>query len=141
MDVDYGEAEVRELCTHFRLPYGSIRDAYCDFKDSGGKQIGARLKPLMNCVNTIPCSTAECERGFSAMNIIVTDLRSTLLIQHVSALMFIKINGPPLAMWKPEHYVLSWLSRHRSATDTRTRIAAPTYAADMDQPSPLWCLF
>ena len=85
MDVDYGEAEVRELCTHFRLPYGSIRDAYCDFKDSGGKQIGARLKPLMNCVNTIPCSTAECERGFSAMNIIVTDLRSTLLIQHVSA--------------------------------------------------------
>ena len=26
------------------------------------------LKPLLDCVKTLPCSTAECVRGFSAMN-------------------------------------------------------------------------
>lgn len=138
MDNDYGEAEIRELCRHFMLPYGSIREAYCDFKDSGGKQINAQLKPLMNAVNTIPCSTAECERGFSSMNIIVTNLRSNLLVQHVSALMFIKINGPPSSIWKAEKYVTSWLLHHRSAIDTRTRIAAPTSTTELERPNPLW---
>ena len=69
----------------------------------------AQLKPLMNAVNTIPCSTAECERGFSSMNIIVTNLRSDLLVQDVSALMFIMINGPSSSIWKAEKicYVLA----------------------------------
>jgi len=138
MDDDYGEQEVRQLCEHFSLPYGSTRDAYCDYKDSGGKQITQALKPLMHCVKTIPVSTAECERGFSAMNLIATDLRSVLLVKHISALMFIKINGPPLSQWRAENYVDTWLVRHRSVTDTRTRTAAPTCAKEMERPNPLW---
>lgn len=141
MDDDYGEADIRQLCAHFRLPYGNIREAYCDFKDSGGKHTSDQLRPLSNCVNTIPCSTSECERGFSAMNLIITDLRSQLLIQHVSSLMFIKVNGPPLTLWRPEKYVQSWLIRHRSATDNRTRTAAPTFAKEMEEPNPIWDLF
>jgi len=35
--------------------------------------------------------------------------------------MFIKINGPPLHLWKPEVYVKSWLVCHRSADDTRSK--------------------
>ena len=54
MDDDYGEQEVRQLCEHFSLPFGSVRDAYCDYKDSGGKYITSRLKPLLSCINTIP---------------------------------------------------------------------------------------
>jgi hypothetical protein len=136
MDTDYGENEVRQLCNHFRLPYGPVRDAYCDYKDSGGKHIASELKTLMNCVSTIPCSTAECERAFSAMNVIATDIRSTLLIKHVSSLMFIKVHGPPLVDWKPSKYVRSWLLKHRTATDTRTRIAVPTCKTLL--PDPLW---
>lgn len=135
------EDVIRELCTHFRLPYGLIRDAYCDYKDSGGKQITEQLKPLMNSVNTIPCSTAECERCFSVMNLIITDLRSTLIVQHVPALIFIKINGPPLAIWKPEKYVQSCLLHHRWATDSRTRIAAVTSTTEMGRHNPLWNIF
>ena len=84
--------------------------------------ITVKQKPLMNAVNIVPCSssTAERERGFSSINIIVTNLRSNLLVQHVSALMFIKINGPPSSIWKAEKYVTSWLLHHRSAIDTRT---------------------
>jgi len=61
------------------------------------------------------------------MNLIATDLRSVLLVTHVSALMFIRINGPPLQKWSAEKYVDSWQLRHRSASDTGTRspIAAP----------------
>ena len=76
MDKDYGENEIRQLCHHFRLhTYCPVRDAYCDYKDSGGRHIAAELKTLLICVSTIPCSAAECERAFSAMNLIVTDIR------------------------------------------------------------------
>jgi len=76
---------------------------------------------MHNFVQTFPCSTAECERGFSLLNIICNDLRTRLTVEHISELMFIKINGPPLHLWKPEVYVKSWLVRHRSADDTRSK--------------------
>jgi len=69
------------------------------------------------------CSTAECERGFSVMNNICTDLRSQSTINNISNLMFININGPPLCDWNPEDYVKSWLFNHRCAEDTRTNIS------------------
>jgi hypothetical protein len=74
---------------------------------------------LNNCIKTFPCSTAECERGFSVLNLICTDLRSTLSINNISNLMLIIINGAPLKLWGPESYVKSWLVQHRS--DTRTK--------------------
>jgi len=138
MVTNYGEDELRLLCNRFRLPYASIRDAYGDYKDSGGRHMPKSFSSLMRPVNTIPVSTAECERGFSAMNIIITERRSSLLIEHVSSLMFIKLHGPPLEYWKPGHYVKSWFANHRSATDTRTRISVPTHVAEMKRPDPLW---
>lgn len=54
------------------------------------------LAPLIRCMQTIPCSTAECLRGFSLMNNICTDKRSTLLLSNVSNFMMMSINGPPL---------------------------------------------
>jgi len=67
----------------------------------------------MNCINTIPCSTAERERGFSAMDLIVTEIRSSLLVSNVSSLLFVELHGPPLATWKPSSYVKTWLLKHR----------------------------
>ena len=72
IDVSYGETELRFLCQRFRLPYVTVRDAFSDFKDSGGRRIPKHFKLLTSAVNTIPASTAECERGFSAMNVIRT---------------------------------------------------------------------
>jgi len=46
------------------------------------------------------------------------------MINNISDLMFININGPPLSDWNPEDYVKSWLFNHRCAEDTcRTKIA------------------
>jgi len=74
-------------------------------------------------LKTFPCWTAECERGFSVMNNICTDLRSRLTINNISNLMFININRPPLSDLNPEYYVKSWLFNYRCAEDPRTKIA------------------
>ena len=72
------------------------------------------------------------------MNLITTDLRSTLTIKHVAALLFIKLHGPPLSKWKPQVYVSCWLAQHRSTTDTHTRVAAAAVEEDIQNPDPLW---
>lgn len=69
----------------------------------------------MKALNILPTSTADCERGFSDMNLTITDLRTSLNIENVSDLMFISINGPSVADFNPRPYVNIWLKDHRSA--------------------------
>lgn len=77
-------------------------------------------------------------RVFSHMNIIMNDLRSTLLIDHVSDLMFIHLHGPPVSQWKPLSYVKSWVTKHRHATDSRTRLAVSVTETELEHRDPLW---
>ncbi|GBL78901.1 Armadillo repeat-containing protein 5 [Araneus ventricosus] len=44
--------------------------------------------------------------------------------------MFIKLKGPNIRKWKPERYLRTWLRKHRSADDTRTRRAKPAENID-----------
>ena len=60
-------------------------------------------------------TNAEDERGFSAMNIVSSDLRHLLSIENISAVIFIKINGPPIAKFNSEKYVKNWLREHNHA--------------------------
>ena len=71
------------------------------------------LLSLLNRINTIPISTAECERGFSRMNIVCTPLRSRLTVKHLSSLMFVSLTGPPLRVWKPLPFVKAWLASNK----------------------------
>ena len=82
----------------------------------------ADLQSLLTCVKIIPCSSAECERDFSLVNIIISDLRASPGVENIANLMFININGPPLSRCQPEKYVKSWLTHHHSATDTKSRV-------------------
>ena len=55
--------------------------AFEDFLENDGKKnVLADLEPLLYCIKVIPCSSAECERGFSAMNNILTNSRWRLLV-------------------------------------------------------------
>ena len=119
-DIRYGEKEVRRLCARFNLDIQKTQTGIRDFIEDP-TSIPDCLKRLRNCIHTFPCSTAECERGFSLMNLISTDLRARLLISNISNIMFINVNGPPLNQWNPESYVKSWLASHRSAVDTRSK--------------------
>jgi hypothetical protein len=58
------------------------------------------------------------------MNIIITTLRTKLLVSNVSAAMFIKLNGLPFYIWNATPYIESWIVHHRSAEDPQSRHAA-----------------
>jgi len=110
-----------------------------DFKDSEGKVIPESLKKVMCLINTIPVSTAECERGFSRLSLICISLRSLLTVKHMSSLMFLSLSGPPLALWKPLSYVKSWLaSSRREATCKQCHSKINTATFETDSLLSLW---
>lgn len=95
------ESCIADLCVKFRLPQAPTLNAFGDFVDCGDLRIPLPLKSLMNSTLLIPCSSADCERGFSHTNLIITFNRSQIHICHVSSLMFLKLQGPPLRIWNP----------------------------------------
>lgn len=114
----YGENEVRELCTTFNLNSKDVLLSYSDFKDNQGRRIPTQLKPLFLCLRTLPASSADCERGFSEMNLVISPTRSSLSIKTTAALMFMKLNGPPLHIFDPLPYVKTWLAQGRRSADS-----------------------
>jgi len=98
--IRHGEAQVKRLCRRFNLCEEQAVNGMRDFLEHPDSEPES-LKPLIRCMQTIPCSTAECERGFSLMNNVCTERRSTLLLSNVTNLMMISINGPPLRLFEP----------------------------------------
>ena len=128
---EVGEQELCDLCTKFKLSYSDTKQGFPDFKDSRGNIVSSQFRPLLQAVNTIPVSTAACERGFSVMNDVCTPLRSLVTVPHLSALMFIKIVGPPLTSWNPLPYVKASLAK-----DRRDATSLHGMARAMDVPQP-----
>jgi len=121
-EILYGEDEVTSLAKRLNVDIRSSIRGFREFKDSGGKQLNSQLKPLQAAISAIPVCTAECERGFSHMNLIATHTRNGLKIETISALLFVKLVGPPLLNFQPLSYVKSWLAGgHRDADDTKSR--------------------
>ena len=71
--LDYGESELQELCAKFKLPSSTTNEAFREYKDSNGVVITQQFRKLLFAIDTIPVSTAACERGFSVMNDICLD--------------------------------------------------------------------
>ena len=91
-----GESKISSLCKKFKLFSYSVINAFRDYVEDHGRHIFPDLLPLLNCSKVIPMRTANCERGFSHMNLIISKICSRILINHVLALMFVKIHEPPL---------------------------------------------
>jgi len=120
-NIRYGEDEIKRLCKRFQVNKNDAINGFRQIIDDQTVSFKKVMPEFYNLVQTFPCSTAECERGFSLMNNICTKLRSTLTIKHLASLMFINVNGPPLDEWEPKSYVSSWLVNHKTAEDTRTK--------------------
>jgi hypothetical protein len=115
---EFGETEVRFLCDKFDVSFSDVKQDYREYKSSKGLLLKPCLQKLKNCVDTLPVSTAECERGFSKMNIVCSSLRSALTVKHISSLLFVSLCGPPISIWKPAVYVKSWLAKGRRDANT-----------------------
>ena len=113
--LNFGQSQIKSLCHRFHMTQAinATMITFKDFLDNGGKKsVPADIKPLLNCIKIITCTSAKCERDFSGMNNIPTNSRSRLLVQRVSNLIFIKLHGPPVNLRKLEEYVRKWLRSH-----------------------------
>lgn len=135
--IRFGEKEIKRLCLRFRLDAEKAIRGMRELLEEPGSHPDD-LQPLSLCIRTIPCSSAECERDFSLMNIIETDRRSSLLVRNVSSLMFININGPPLSLFNCKTFVKSWKAHHRSANELQSRQCKTADLDDHDVRRPLW---
>lgn len=136
----YGEAEILALCAKFNLDERSSINGFRDYLENP-KVRPSSLLPLMRTCDTLACSSSECERGFSLLNLILTPLRNQLLIENVACLMFVNLNGPPVNIWNAIPYVKTWMiSGHRSATDKRAKVCKKD-STDKDEKESLWKLF
>jgi len=105
----YGEESVIRLAKRLCLPIRPVVEAFRTYKIESGKPQPELVK-LLAAAETYPGSTAECERGFSAMNEMVWDKRNRLNVDTLSSTMFIKLNGVSVAKFDPFPYVQSWLA-------------------------------
>ena len=115
----FGDREVAELSHLLNLPPKDIIPEFREYK-SNPKRVGKSLKCLIQNIKLYPVSSAECERGFSAMNLQRTSTRNSLQVATVSSLLMVQINGPPLSVWDVKPYVISWLKGRHAATDKPT---------------------
>jgi len=115
----YGDKELTALA---KLLGVNVPAALAEFREHkiNTERVGKTLRQLKQTVEIFPIASAECERGFSAMNLQHTATRNSLLISTVSSLLMIHINGPPLAFCPVTKYVMSWLKKGRhAATDKK----------------------
>ncbi|KAK1876665.1 Zinc finger protein 862 [Dissostichus eleginoides] len=66
------------------------------FKDLDQQQVMQELASELAAIGlTIPVSSVNCERDFSTLNRVKTDLRNRLQGEHLATCMRLSINGPP----------------------------------------------
>ncbi|XP_050500421.1 uncharacterized protein LOC126884207 [Diabrotica virgifera virgifera] len=129
-DNTFGERDIEALAVRLQVNKREAIKSFREYVFDNCRNLGENcennsypenLLRLTTALKTIPISSSECERGFSQMNLIITDDRVSLLTKTVSSLMFVKLNGPPLTRFEPSKYVNSWLLRGRhSALDTNS---------------------
>ena len=95
-----GEADVASLCKAFDIDSKLSAKIVLDFAIyKQNKVVGKKLMILLNLLSVLPISSADCERGFSQMNLYHTSERNRLLTETVADLLMIGVNGPPTTHW------------------------------------------
>ncbi|KAJ4939392.1 hypothetical protein JOQ06_028841, partial [Pogonophryne albipinna] len=133
----FGDNEVRALCDVQHVNQQEAHLGFTEYKASGGRNIPNKMKKLLMAVDTLSPSNADCERGFSTMNNVITEYRSKLTTKNAANLLFISSVGPPCRQWDPLPYVKTWLGKGRRAAHS-TSCMARRYTEEESYFSPLW---
>ena len=113
---DFSKIFKHEICVNEFRDY--VQNIILDLNNP---KIPPTIKKAQEIVGTIAVSSAEAERGFSVMNLIVTKQRNRLTVPTISNLMAIMLIGLPLSLCDPIPLVKTWLQKHRSADDLRVK--------------------
>jgi hypothetical protein len=99
-DITCGDKSVSNLCDVFHLQNKrKYIQAFREYVDTKSKPKG--FEQLFQITDSIPISTSEYERAFSAMNYIYTKKRNSLL-EQAGRLIFLKSVRPPLGKFNLE---------------------------------------
>ncbi|XP_069494929.1 E3 SUMO-protein ligase KIAA1586-like [Ambystoma mexicanum] len=124
VDIQYGDADLQAFCDKLHVfDARQYINAFRDYKQNKDCMIPIQLKPLARIVETFSTSTADCERGFSVMNDVLTPLRNRMSVTRLSSVMFLKIVGPPVTEFIPDCYVRKWLQKGRRSADASNCMA------------------
>ena len=80
-EVLYGEIEMTSLCDRFNLPIRQCIQGFRDFKIMAENKQVKICCLLKKAISTLVVSTAECERGFSQMNILMSETSSVRFVE------------------------------------------------------------
>jgi hypothetical protein len=101
--LTFGEKKIRNLVNRLQP---NERESICRFRDYLNQKIfPENVVDLKNALNTVTISSSECKRGFSQIILILTSTRASLSTTTVSALLFVRVVGPPLRHFSPTKYV------------------------------------
>jgi hypothetical protein len=128
----FGEEAVTRLAKRLSLQVRPIVEAFRKYKTQNGNTEPELLK-LLAAAETFPGSTAECERGFSAMNETVWDKRSQMNVDNVSNSLFIKLNGVSVDKFDPYPYVRSWIAEGNRLSTSWLTGPAPSEKSHSNQ--------
>jgi len=117
--IFYGDKQVLQLAKTLHVDSRHAVSEFRIFKKSNCP--GATLSTLLQRIELFPISSAVCERGFSCMNMNDTASRNRLKVESLSALTFLKVNGPRPTAFNPSPYADHWLKDgHHAASDAPT---------------------
>ncbi|KAK1888552.1 E3 SUMO-protein ligase KIAA1586 [Dissostichus eleginoides] len=131
----YGEQEVHRLAKSLGEPAGEAVGQFRDWKLQGTPP-GKTLERLCIASRTYLPTSAECERGFSAVNNTDNQSRNRLREESLSSLLFVDLNGPPLDKFDPVPFVKSWIKAgHRLSSSWK-----PGRQREEVEPRHLWSI-
>ena len=127
----YGDYEIMELRKLVKIETCRAAAIVHQFRlRKSGEKLEEKLSDLNELeqrLDILPISSAECERGFSSMNLVHTSVRNRLALETIQRLLFVKVNGPPFQFFDAETYSRMWIKEgHHSATDTASGIPKKT---------------
>ena len=118
--INYGYSAMIQLASMFRLDSHDLVTEWNLWKKGVLPTPKGVISSLKNKICICPVSSAEAERGFSAMNLIWSDLRNSLYTDSVNSLLTVYLNGPPVVYFDASRYLMGWLmSGHRTATEQK----------------------
>ena len=87
---------------------------------------------LVEIMIALPISTAQCERGLSALRRIKTEARTRLHPETVGDLMRISLEGPDIAVFDPGEYAESWFNESTRARRPNIKQSWPENIVSVD---------
>ena len=120
----FGKQQLQSPCNYFDLVYDNFKDDFRDYVDQPD-HTPKTIALLKSIINTLTVSSANCERGFSSLNINCSDDSNRLKVEHV----FSSVVGPSIQNFNSEPYTKICLKSHRDAGDARAYVARPVMSA------------